>query len=58
MLIEIAVKLLVPVVLGFFLGLYLDKLISTTPLLAIIMAFLGMFAGFYLVYRQYSKIKL
>ena len=55
MFIEIAVKLLTPIVLGFFLGLYIDKLISTVPLIAIITAFLGMFAGMYLVYKQYNK---
>ncbi|MGD9579815.1 MAG: AtpZ/AtpI family protein [Vampirovibrionia bacterium] len=55
MLIEIAIKLLTPIVLGFFAGLYIDKLISTTPLIAIIMAIAGMFAGMYIVYKQYTK---
>lgn len=55
MLIEIAVKLLVPIVIGFFAGLYLDQKISTTPLIAIIFAVLGMFAGMYIVYKQYNN---
>lgn len=54
MLIDIAVKLLVPIVLGFFIGLYLDKLVSTTPLIAIIMAILGIFCGMYIVFKQYN----
>jgi len=55
MLIEIAVKLLIPIVIGFFVGLQIDKLVSTTPLIAIIMALLGMLAGIYLVYKQYNR---
>lgn len=55
MLIEIAVKLLFPIVIGFFAGLYFDKLISTTPLIAIVFSILGMLAGMYIVFKQYSK---
>jgi F0F1-type ATP synthase assembly protein I len=55
MLIDIAVKLMTPVILGFFLGLYIDKQISTTPMLAIILAFLGIFGGIYIVFKQYNK---
>lgn len=55
MLIEIALKLVTPVILGFFLGLYIDKQLSTTPLIAIIMAFLGIFAGIYVVYASIKK---
>jgi len=54
MLIEVAVKLLIPIVIGFFSGLYCDKLLSTTPLIAIIMAILGIFTGMYIVYKQYN----
>ncbi|MEW5822681.1 MAG: AtpZ/AtpI family protein [Cyanobacteriota bacterium] len=55
MLIEIAVKLLIPVIIGFFLGLYIDKMISTTPIIAIVFSIIGMFAGMYIVFKQYSK---
>ena len=54
MLIDIAIKLIMPVVAGFFLGLYVDKQINTTPLCAIIMSFAGIFAGFYIVYKSYN----
>lgn len=54
MLIEIAVKLLVPIVLGFFAGLYLDKILSTTPLIAIILAILGIFSGMYIIFKRYN----
>jgi F0F1-type ATP synthase assembly protein I len=54
MLLDIAIKLLVPIVGGFFLGLYLDKFTSTTPLIAIILAILGIFAGMYLIYKQHN----
>lgn len=55
MLIEVAVTMLLPIVIAFFLGLYIDKLLSTTPIIAIIMALLGVFAGFYIMYRRYNK---
>jgi len=55
MLIDVAITLMMPIIIGFFLGLYIDKLLSTTPLIAIIMSILGIFAGFYIVYKRYTK---
>lgn len=55
MLIDIAVKFFVPVIIGFFAGLYIDKQLSTVPLVAIIMGFSGFLAGIYIIYKTYNK---
>lgn len=55
MFIDIALKILLPIVICFFIGLEIDKVISTIPLLAIIGSFIGMFAGIYLLYKTYNR---
>lgn len=55
MFIDIALKLLLPIVICFFIGLEIDKHLSTIPLFAIIAGFIGMLGGIYTVYKSYTK---
>lgn len=52
----LGVQLAASIVLMFFLGYWLDKKLSTSPLLTIIMSFLGGFAGIYNVIKTVLDI--
>ena len=46
----------ISIVLGFFAGLALDKLLGTKPILCIVFAFLAVAGSFYKAYRDVTKM--
>lgn len=53
---DMAFSLVVPVVLGFFAGQYLDrKFPSSFPIWTISLTLLGIITGFWSIYKRYIK---
>ena len=52
---QIGLELAVAVLLGFYGGYKLDKFLDTLPGFSILGSFIGMGAGFYLLYRAVKK---
>lgn len=54
MLIEVAVTLLAPIVLFFIIGLYVDRMTQTVPILTIVLTFFGFITGMWMLYKKYA----
>lgn len=52
---RIALGLVLPILLGFFLGNYLDERLDSTPWLTLILLILGISAGFGWLYRVVTR---
>ncbi len=54
---RISSELVAGVIVGVLLGLFLDKILNTKPLMLIVLIILGFLAGLYNIYRLISRIE-
>jgi F0F1-type ATP synthase assembly protein I len=50
---EYAIQLLIPILLGFLLGVWLHNQFGLSPVWSVIFAILGMFGGIGILYKRY-----
>jgi ATP synthase protein I len=54
---QLASTLLISLLLGVFIGLYLDRYFGTSPIFTIIVSFFGIFSGLISVVKMFSHIQ-
>ena len=53
---RLSVDFISPIIVGIFMGFWLDRWLSTTPLFLLILFFLGILAGFWNLYRMAQRL--
>ncbi len=54
---RLSVDFISPIIVGIFMGFWLDRWLSTTPLFLLILFFLGILAGFWNLYRMAQRLE-